>query len=97
MLNADSNEPYAGWSLDDPENVDALARRVETERPGAVIIDTVWKATRRRLYREDEVNAFMDPLVSIAQRHDTALIGFMHLSKDGETLGRRWKESPAPS
>jgi hypothetical protein len=89
LLNTIPSEPYAGVSLDDIKNVEALRERVELERPGLVIIDTVWRATHRRLCREDDVNALLDPIIAIAQEYDVAIIGLMHASKDGETLGRR--------
>ncbi len=89
LLNASPDEPYGGCNLDDRQNVDALKDRVEAEKPGLVIIDTVWRATRRKLCRESEVNALLDPLIAIAQQYGTTLVGLMHLSKDDETLGRR--------
>jgi hypothetical protein len=89
LLNASPDEPYGGWDLDDPKIVDALRERVISEKPALVIIDTVWRATRRRLSKEDEVNELMDPLITMAQECDTTLLGLMHLSKDAETLGRR--------
>jgi hypothetical protein len=89
LLNASPEDPYGGWDLDNPGVVAALRGRVEGERPGLVVIDTVWRATRRRLSREDEVNILMDPLITMAQECDTAILGLMHLSKDDETLGRR--------
>lgn len=89
LLNAAPEDPYGGISLDDMDNVNALRERVIAERPGIVFIDTVWRSTRRRLFREDEVNQLMDPLLSIAQDCDVAIVGMMHASKDGETLGRR--------
>ncbi|MFI5459775.1 MAG: AAA family ATPase [Isosphaerales bacterium] len=89
LLNASPDEPYGGWNLDDPKNVDALGDRVVAEKPGVVVIDTVWRATRRRLCKEDEVNGLLDPLITMAQQCDTTLVGLMHLSKDHETLGRR--------
>ncbi len=88
-LNALPNEPYGGWDLDNPDNVELLRELVENERPGLAIIDTVWRATRRRLSRENEVNELMDPIISIAQKCDVSILGLMHLSKDAETLGRR--------
>jgi hypothetical protein len=88
-LNAPESNPYGGWDLDEPDNIDLLRRIVEAEGPALVIIDTVWRATRRQLRREEELNALLDPIISIAQDTDTAFQGLMHLSKDGETLGRR--------
>jgi hypothetical protein len=89
LLNASPDDPYGGWDLDNPDNVAALRERVEAERPGLTIIDTVWRATRRRLNREDEVNLLMNPLITMAQECGAAILGLMHLSKDNETLGRR--------
>jgi hypothetical protein len=89
LLNASPDEPYGGWDLDNEDNVEALRQRVQIEGPGLTIVDTVWRATRRQLNRAEEVNSLIDPLVSIAQDHDTTFLGLMHLSKDAETLGRR--------
>ncbi len=88
-LNALPQEPWGGWDLDNPDNVGLLRELIETEHPGLTFIDTVWRATRRRLNREDEVNTIMTPIVSIAQECDASILGLMHLSKDMDTLGRR--------
>ncbi len=88
-LNALPREPWGGWDLDNPDNVKLLRELVENERPGLTFIDTVWRATRRRLNREDEVNTIMTPIVTIAQECDASIMGLMHLSKDMDTLGRR--------
>jgi hypothetical protein len=88
-LNALPQEPWGGWDLDNPDNVKLLRELIESERPGLVFIDTVWRATRRRLNREDEVNTIMTPIVTIAQECDVSIMGLMHLSKDMDTLGRR--------
>jgi hypothetical protein len=88
-LNAVPQEPWGGWDLDNPDNVALLRELIETERPGLTFIDTVWRATRRRLNREDEVNTVMTPIVTIAQECDASIVGLMHLSKEMDTLGRR--------
>ena len=92
-LNALPAEPYGGWDLDNPDNVELLAELIENEKPGLAFIDTVWRATRKKLCREDEVNKFIDPIISIAQQTDTSIVGLMHLSKDMDTLGRRLEGS----
>ncbi len=88
-LNALPQEPWGGWDLDNPDNLKLLRELVENEHPGLTFIDTVWRATRRRLNREDEVNTIMTPIVTIAQECDASIMGLMHLSKDMDTLGRR--------
>lgn len=89
LFNADPDTPYGGWDLDDSENVEGLRRRIDTFRPGLVFIDTVWKTTRANLCSMKDVNTIIDPIVTIAQETDTAIVGMMHLSAGGETLGRR--------
>lgn len=89
LFNADPDSPYGGWDLDDAENVEGLRRRIEAFRPGLVFVDTVWKTTRANLCSMRDVNTVIDPIISIAQETDTAIIGMMHLSAGGETLGRR--------
>jgi hypothetical protein len=88
-LNALPEEPYGGWDLDNPDNVARLRELIEADRPGLTVIDTVWRSTRRRLRCEEEVNELMSPILTDAQETDSAFLGLMHLSKDGETLGRR--------
>ncbi|MBV8126803.1 MAG: AAA family ATPase [Planctomycetaceae bacterium] len=88
-LNTLPAEPYGGWDLDNFDNIKLLRELVENEQPGIVVIDTVWRATRRKLSKENEVNLLMDPIISIAQECDVSILGLMHLSKDAETLGRR--------
>jgi AAA domain len=88
-LNARPDNPYGGWDLDDDDNVKLLADLVAAERPGLVFIDTVWRATKRRLSKEEEVNALMTPIVNIAQECGVSIMGLMHLSKEQDTLGRR--------
>ena len=89
LLNANPEEAYGGCDLDNPVNVESLRNRVDAEKPGLVIIDTLWRATRRKLHKEDEVNLLLNPLITIAQECDVTILGLMHLSKDADTLGRR--------
>jgi hypothetical protein len=89
MFNARPDDPYGGTNLDDPATIELLRENVEIERPALVIIDTLWRCTQRKLHVESEVNALMNPLITIAKDLDTTLLCLMHLSKDGETIGRR--------
>ena len=67
LLNANPDDAYGGWDLDDHSNVELLRERVQIEKPGLVIIDTLWRATRRKLFKEDEVNALLNPLITITR------------------------------
>jgi hypothetical protein len=88
-LNARPEQPYGGCDLDQPQTHQQLRSIVELGRPALVVIDTMWRATNRRLCREDEANAVVGPLITLAQDCGLAILGLMHLSKDNETLGRR--------
>jgi hypothetical protein len=89
LLNAWDDKPTDGCTLDDEEVIKELRQRVERYRPGLVIIDTLWRATQRKLYQEVEANLVVEPLIDIAQKHDVAILALTHLSRDKETLGRR--------
>ncbi len=89
LLNSDADDAYGGCDLDDPKNIQGLRDRVAAEKPGLVVLDTVWRGTGLKLYKEGDVNLLANPLIEIAQEFDTTILGLMHLSKDGDTLGRR--------
>jgi hypothetical protein len=89
MLNTLPSEPYGGWNLDYEKATTMLRVFIEGERPGLIVIDTLWRATSKQLYREEQVNEIASPLIDIAQTYETAIVALMHLSKDSETLGRR--------
>lgn len=83
--------PYGGTDLDDVETLAALEEFVTSSRPGIVFIDTLSNATNRDLCRQNEVRTVMAPLRELAQRLQIPIVLFLHLSKDGQALGRRIK------
>lgn len=89
LLNSYEDDAYGGCDLDDQKNIDRLRERVDAEKPALVVIDTVWRGTGRKLCKEGDVNLLMNPLIEMAQESNTTILGLMHLSKDGDTLGRR--------
>jgi hypothetical protein len=89
LLNAAPEDPTAGLDLDDAAVVAELAGRVEAERPGLVIVDTVGMTTTKNLCRPEDARLYFQPLMEIAQRTGIAFLLLTHLSKDGEALGRR--------
>jgi hypothetical protein len=88
-LNATRRDPCGGLKLDDPGDVELLARRVEAVRPGLLVLDTVNKATRRLLYRTEEAEEFFGPILDIARSRRVAVLALTHLSKSGDPLDRR--------
>jgi hypothetical protein len=105
LFNADPEDPYDGVDLDSPESLERLEEFVAVSKAPLVFVDTLTNATRRDLCRQSDVKSLLGPLVEIAQRRDVAIILVLHLSREGQALGRRVKgltrtllhlECPAP-
>ncbi len=91
LFNTTPPEPYGGTELDAAEDRQRLEAFISQERPGLVFIDTLTNATSYDLCRATENKAMMTPLRDIAQRTQTTIIPLLHLSRDGQALGRRIK------
>jgi hypothetical protein len=91
FLNTMPEDPYGGTDLDDPGTLAALEENISAVRPGLTFIDTLTNSTRRDLCRQSEVATVMGPLKEIAQRQQTSIGVMLHLSRDGQALGRRIK------
>ena len=88
------DEPYEGTSLDDPELIKPggiLETAIATVRPGLTFIDTMTNATRRDLCSQDQVSTLKGPLIRICQTQKASMVLSLHLSKEGQALGRRSK------
>ena len=89
LFNAPSGDPTSGLDLDDEVQREALERRIEVERPGLIVIDTVGMTTDRNLCKPEDARAYFGPLMDMAQRTAAPFLLLTHLSKDGNALGRR--------
>lgn len=85
------DDPYANTSLDDPETLEAIAAAIETRKPGMVILDSLTYATTRDLCDQRTIASLKVPLVNIVQTYQIPLALLMHVSMDGEALGKRIK------
>jgi hypothetical protein len=88
-LNAPKSDPYAGVTLEAPDDYGALEARIKAVQPSLVIVDTVGNATDKNLSRQEDAKAFYQPLQLIARRHRTAILCLTHLNASGQFLGRR--------
>jgi hypothetical protein len=91
---APPDEPYDGTDIDDPAFIDpggTLETAIQAVAPGLVIIDTLSNATGRNLCAQDEVKGLKDPLVRLVQQFQTNIVLSLHLSREGQALGRRIK------
>jgi hypothetical protein len=91
FFNTVPEEPYGGTELDRDEDRVRLEGFIGQVHPGIVFIDFLTNATSYDLCRANENKAMMTPLRDIAQRTQTTIIPLLHLSKDGQALGRRIK------
>jgi hypothetical protein len=91
VFNTTPDEPYGGTELDANEDRERLEAFIGQVRPGLVFIDTLTNATSYDLCRATENKAMMTPLRDIAQRTRTTIIPLLHLSREGQALGRRIK------
>jgi hypothetical protein len=89
LVNAPQSDPTGGLDLDDPTVLAALADRIQRERPGLVIVDTVGMTTAMNLCRPEDARAYFEPLMEIAQQTAVPFLLLTHLSKDANALGRR--------
>lgn len=88
-FNTPRGDPYAGTEIDAPEDLERLIAAIETVKPGLVFINTLTNATALDLCRAPNSKAALAPLRDIAQETETPVIVLMHLSKEGQALGRR--------
>jgi hypothetical protein len=90
-FNTPSDNPYGGTELDEDEDRERLEDFIGRIRPGLVFIDSLTYATSHDLCRADETKALMTPLRDITQRTQATIIASLHLSLEGQVLGRRAK------
>jgi hypothetical protein len=88
-INAWSDNPYDGTSLDDMEDLRALEARIRKVQPTFVIVDTVGNSTEKNLSKSEDARAYYMPLQVLARRHKTTVLALTHLNAGGKFLGRR--------
>jgi hypothetical protein len=91
LFNASPEDPCTGVDLDDPAAIESLDTFLEISAAPLVFIDTLTNSTSRDLCRQNDVKLLLSPLQEIAQRRQVAIALLLHLSRDGQALGRRTK------
>jgi hypothetical protein len=89
LFNAPASDPTGGLDLDQPEELAALAERIDAEKPGLVIVDTVGMTTEKNLCRPQDARAYFGPLMDLAQQTGVPFLLLTHLSREAQALGRR--------
>jgi hypothetical protein len=88
---APSDDPYSNTSLDAPETLSQVDDAIVAHRPGFVFVDSLTYATSRDLCEQRSIAILKTPLVELVQRHQVNIILLLHVSKEGQALGRRIK------
>ncbi len=86
---APPSDPYEGTSLDDPETLESLDAACALIRPAFVVVDSLTYATRSDIGEQRSIATLKGPLVNLAQTHQVLIMLLLHVSKEGQALGRR--------
>lgn len=89
-----ASDPYLGTDLDDPELIGPdgmLERAIAAVKPWVVVVDTLTSATARNLCDQHVMKGLKAPLVRLAQIYGVSFGLLLHLSREGQVLGRRIK------
>lgn len=86
---APPDDPYSGTSLDDTDTTNAIDAACGASRPAFVVVDSLSYATRLDLGEQRAIAALKEPLVTLAQKHQLLVMLLLHVSKEGQALGRR--------
>ena len=84
-----ADEPYGGNSLDDVETLEALNEAVQIHKPAFVIVDSLTYATQADISEQRVIARLKDQLVTLAQTYQLIVMLLLHVSKEGQALGRR--------
>ena len=86
-----ASDPFGGTDLDADETITALEELINVHRPGLVVIDTLTSATSKDLCSQAVIKALKAPLVALCQTYGVIVMLLLHVSKEGQALGRRIK------
>ena len=90
-FNTPRDDPYGGTTLDQDEDRERLESFIRVVKPGLVFIDSLTYATSDDMNTAKDAKSMMTPLRDLAQRTGTTIVSLLHLSKEGQPLGRRIK------
>ena len=88
---APRDAPYVNTSLDDQETLAQIDTAIIARGPWAVFVDSLTYATTKDLCEQPSIATLKTPLVGLAQRHQVNVMLFLHVSQEGQALGRRIK------
>jgi hypothetical protein len=91
VLPAPPEDPYSNTSLDSTEALGWLEAAIATVKPKLVFVDTLTYATSRDLCEQRSIAILKAPLVELVQQYQINLFLLLHVSKEGQALGRRIK------
>ena len=88
---APESDPFANTSLDDPDTWKALDAAIATVRPWCLFIDSLTYATAQDISEQKSIARLKTQLVRLINAHAINIALLLHVSKEGQALGRRIK------
>jgi hypothetical protein len=85
------DDPYVNTYLDSQETLDWIEGAIVDYRPWCVVIDSLTYATTLDLCEQRSIARLKAPLVRLAQTCRVNVLLSLHVSRDGQALGRRVK------
>jgi hypothetical protein len=89
VLGSSKDDPTGSLDLDDPATLSAIGDRIVAAGVVLAIIDTVGMTTSRNLAKPEDARDYFAPIIELAQKTSTAILGVTHLSANNNPLGRR--------
>ena len=86
---ADPANPYDHVSLDSRETWDWITDAVAAIRPWSLVVDSLTYATELDLCEQRSIARLKNPLVELTQTQHLNVLLSLHVSKEGQALGRR--------
>jgi AAA domain len=86
---APPGDPYANTDLDSAESLNWIDDAIGSVLPVWTAIDSLTYATVRDLCEQRSVAILKTPLVDLVQQYQTNVFLSLHVSKDGQALGKR--------
>jgi hypothetical protein len=88
---APPESPYDCTDLDSADTLDALEKVIAAVGPAFTFIDTLTAATSKDLCDARSIKPIKTPLARLTHEYNTCIVLSLHVSREGQALGRRIK------
>jgi hypothetical protein len=88
---AEREDPYDHTSLDVAETLEYIEGAIVDLKPWCMVVDSLTYATTSDVCEQRSIARLKAPLVRLAQIHEIIVLLSLHMSREGQALGRRVK------